>query len=147
MKLLYGHDQAVAEFVSAVVPRCENGFGPCKAIGVVDKSGLLVGGMVYSGWDVHAKTIEMSGAAISKRWLTRETLKGLFSYPFDVIGVQMVVMRNSENQTALHRMLRAYDFKEFVIPRLFGREEAGHIWTLTQEDWQNNKFMKGRKNV
>lgn len=143
MRLLYGHDQTVADFVQKLIPRCTEGFGNCKAIGVLDSEGQLIGGMVYSGWDPHSQTIEMSGASLNKKWLTKKTLQAMFDYPFEVAGCQMVVMRNSENQKALHRMLRAYDFKEYKIPRLYGRDEAAHFWTLTDDDWKQNKFMRG----
>jgi len=147
MKLLYGHNKAVADFVSKLAPHCEAGFGNCTGIGVINNDGLLVGGMVYSGYDPIAGTIEMSGAAINKRWLTKKTLYAFFEYPFEQINCQMVFMRNAATQASLHRMLRAYGFEEFLIKRMYGREEDGHLWTLTDDDWKQNKFMKGRKNV
>lgn len=145
MKLLYGHDEQVAKFVADLVPRVRGrGFGKCAAIGVLDHEDRLVGGMVFSSWWPEANTIEMSGAAITPKWLTRSILDQLFSYAFDQIGVQMMVTRNSATNTRLHRQLKAYGFDRFDIPRLLGRDEDGVIWTLTEEAYRANRFHRGQ---
>ena len=116
------------------------GFGNCKAIGVIDDD-RLVAGMVYSNWNPEAGVIEMSGASINPRWLTRPVLQAVFAYPFE-IGCQMVVMRVSENDKRLHRQLTSYGFKPHEIPRLRGRRESEIIFTLTDDDWKAGKFMR-----
>ena len=70
MHLLYGYNQIVAKFVANVIPDCKRGFGNCTAIGVIDgQDGKLVAGLVSHNWSPEADTIEMSGAALTKRWL------------------------------------------------------------------------------
>lgn len=114
-----------------------------QAIGVVDeKAKRLIGGIYYHDYDPEAGVIEMSAAAIDKRWLTRKTLYGLFAYPFIGLGCQLVAARHSANDTALARVFRAYGFHQVVIPRLFGRDEDAIISTLTKEAWLANKFHK-----
>lgn len=141
MRLLYGHDKAVAEFVSNLIPQVRaHGFGECRAIGVINGDGLLVGGMVFHHYWPEAGTIEFSGAALTPKWLTRRILDAMFGYAFDGAGVQMLITRNSGSNTRLHRQLAAYGFERFDIPRMFGRNDDGVFWTLTEEAFRAGRF-------
>lgn len=141
MRLLYGHDEAVAKFVADLIPQVRaHGFGECKAIGVIDADGYLVGGMVFHHYWPEAGTIEFSGAARTAKWLTPHILDRMFSYAFDDVGVQMLITRNSGTNKRLHRQLAAYGFDRFDIPRMFGRDEDGVFWTMTEEAFRAGKF-------
>lgn len=140
MKVLHGHSTEVADFVSRLIPRCAEGFGPCYGIGIINDEGLLVAGWVYHGWDVPAQTIEFSGASITPKWMTRQILHELFSYAFDFLGCQMVMTRNSAHNTRLHRQLSAYGFTRHDVPRLFGRQEDGVVWFLTDDQFRASRF-------
>ena len=145
MELLYGESERVARFVARLIPNCHRGFGNSNAIGVLgqDKEGpILVGGVVYHNWEPESGVIEMSAASTSKRWLTRKVLHAIFTYPFDQLQCQLVVLRVSEHNKQLHRILLAYGFQGYFVPRLRGRHEGEIIFTLTEEDWRSNKFMK-----
>lgn len=141
MRLLYGHDEAVAKFVADLIPSVSvHGFGNCRAIGVINADGFLVAGITFHHWWPEAGTIEFSGASTTPRWMTRHILDEIFGYAFDKVGVQMLTTRNSGNNTRLHRQLAAYGFERFDIPRLFGRSEDGVIWTMTEEAYRTGKF-------
>lgn len=141
MKVLLGHDEDVASFVASLIPQvAAHGFGECRAIGVIDADGRLVGGMAFHHWWPEAGTIEFSGAALTPKWLTRSILDQMFGYAFAIPGIQMLVTRNSGNNTRLHRQLSAYGFERFDIPRMFGRDEDGVYWTLTEEAFRAGKF-------
>lgn len=142
MKLLYGHDEAVERFICRLVPGCPDGFGASRSIGVIDKDGYLVAGWAWHGWNPHAGTIEFSGASTTPRWMTRSILNRLFAYAFDEIGCQMVVTRNSVTNTRLHRQLDDFGFTRFDVPRLFGRDEDGVFWTLTDTAWKQSKYYE-----
>lgn len=116
-------------------------FGECKTMGVV-RDGNLIAAMVFHNWNPECGVIEISGAGTDKRWLSRVTLRAMFAYPFEDIGCQMVVMRVSERNEALARMLTVYGFKSHRIPRLRGRDEDEIIFTLTDDDWRANRFMR-----
>ena len=115
------------------------------ALGVFE-NGNVAGCCVYHDWDPDAGVIELSSAAADRRWLTRPVLKAMFEYPFLDLGCQMVVTRVSANerQAHLHRIFRAFGFKEMTIPRLFGRDEDGILFLLTDDDWKASKFFKER---
>lgn len=147
MRLVYGLSDPVKAHVASLIPKCAERGLPDDgvAIGVARDDGVIVGGMVYHGYDPDAGVIELSVASTDKRWFTRPILYGLFSYPFDGLGCQMVCSRVSARDTALRRMKRAYGFDEHVIPRLFGRCEDGILYTLTKEQWKANGFHREHK--
>jgi RimJ/RimL family protein N-acetyltransferase len=146
VKLLWGHSDDVEAFVAKLIPRCAEGFGPCNAVGIINEDGLLVAGWVWHGWDVPAQTIEFSGAALTPKWMTRQILHELFSYAFDALGCQMIMTRNSAHNKRLHRQLSAYGFTRHDVPRLFGREEDGVVWFLTDDDWRASRFYVEAQN-
>ena len=141
MKILHGHDAEVAGFVAALIPNCARGFANYRATGILDDDGKLIAGVVYHNWEPEAGVIEMSSASVSAHWLTRKVLREIFGYPFR-IGCQMIVFRVSERNTGLHRQFDALGLRRHVIPRLYGRDEAGIVFTLTDDDWSAGRFMR-----
>lgn len=119
-------------------------FGNCQAMAVME-DGELIAGIVFHNWEPDAGVIEISGAGTSKRWLTRQTLRAMFSVPFEQWGCQCLVMRVDPDDAALTRMLTAYGFELFVIPRLRGRDKAEHVFVLTDDSWKANKFNRHRQ--
>lgn len=120
----------------------QRGFdSPYTTMGVFDGE-TLIAAIVYNNYQPDAGVIEFHGAGISPRWLTKPVLAAMFSYPFEQIGCQMVVTRNSATNKRLHRQLKAYGFKHVTIPRLRGREEAESIFWLTDDAWRANGFHK-----
>ena len=145
MNLLFGYDEVVANFVAKNIPHCQRGFGKnVKAIGIVDNNKILIGGLCFHNYDPESGLIEISGAATTKRWLTRPVLNRMFDYPFLECQCQMVVMRIRRDNHPLHRMLLAYGFKTQIISRMFGRNIDGLMCTLTDDAWLANKFNKKR---
>jgi hypothetical protein len=135
---LYGHSEAVAAFVAALLdmPR---GFGECQAIGFLDAAGRLEAGVVYHNWCPEAGVIEITAASTHRRWVTRARLRTIFGYPFDGIGCQLLVARTDEHNMA-RRIFRSLGADEFRIPRLRGRHEAEYLITLTAETWREGRF-------
>jgi RimJ/RimL family protein N-acetyltransferase len=133
---------AIVRFVSRQIWGGDKTFGNCVAMGVIDGE-TLIAGMIFHNYEPTAQTIELSGAAISKRWLNRRVFNEMFSYAFDQAGCQMLVARHSEHNKPLRRMWSAIGAQEYVIPRLRGRNEAEAVATYTAEAWRNGKTMKG----
>ncbi|APG91545.1 GNAT family N-acetyltransferase [Sinorhizobium americanum] len=128
-------NQAIAAFVADQIDGCERGFSDFTTLGVTEE-GRLVAGVVYHNYSPEAGVIELSAAAISKRWLTRPVLNAMFGYPFDEIGCQMAVLRVSEENRGMVSIANRFGFTSYRIPRLRGREEAEIIFTLTDNDWR-----------
>lgn len=118
---------------------------PYTTMGVFD-SEALVAVMLYNNYQPEAGVIEIHGAGITPRWLTRPVLEAMFEYPFGQLGCQLVVMRVSERNSRLRRMLTAYGFEHVTIPRLRGRDEGERIFWLTDDAWRANGFYKDYAN-
>jgi len=143
LRLIFGNSEAVAQFVANLTPGCENGFGKCQAIGVGDdETGELVAGMVFHDWQPGPGLIQISSASKSPRWLTANVRYMMFSYPFDQIGCQMVVLQVSANNERMVRIAKAFGFTPYLIKRMRGRDEDGYVFTLTDDDWRNSKFTR-----
>jgi hypothetical protein len=143
LQYVYEQHEAVAHFVAQLIPhdRGGGGFGNCKAIGVLDEHGNAIAGIVYYGYNRHAGTIEIAGAALPKsRWLTRETIRRMYEYPFLQLDVQMIVQRTPADNESLLRQLAAYDYMFVTVPRMFGRDRDGVLCLLTREAWEGNRF-------
>src|SRR6185436_11596491 len=143
---VYGHDEVVAAFVAQLIPECrERGFGKCRAIGVVDETGLL-GGLVYRNWCPEVGTIEISGAALpGTNWLSRRTIQIMYDYPFYTVGCQMVIKTTMADNEIVLRIMAAVGFSLHHIKRLGGRDRDGVVGTLTVEDWETSKYNANRK--
>ena len=144
LEYTYAHSQVVAQFVAQLIPAVRQyGFGPnIKAFGII-QGDKLIAGMVYHNYDPGAGVIEMSGAALpGYYWLTRETLRRMYSYPFRELGCQMVLMRVAADDSRLLRQLAALNYSFITVPRLFGRNKDAVACLLTREAWQENKFNK-----
>lgn len=120
------------------------GFGPCATLGVFDCHNEPCAVVVYHNYYQDAGVIEISAAAVTSRWLTRPVLKEMFSLPFDLMGVQTIVMRVSpdEKQKHIHRMLKAYGFQKYRLPRLRGRDEDELVFILHDDVWRENRFNR-----
>jgi len=137
---VYENSEAVAWAVARMIPHCrERGFGKCKAIGVLE-NGRLIGGIVYNNYNIEASTIEITAAAITPRWLTRETIRVMYSYPFIQLKCQMVVQHTPADNERLLRQLAAGGYMFVAVPRMFGRDRDGVLCLLTYEAWCASKF-------
>jgi RimJ/RimL family protein N-acetyltransferase len=143
---VYGHDEIVAGFVASLIPECrERGFGKCRAIGIADTEGQLLGGLVYRNWCPEVGTIEISGAAIpGTNWLSRRTVQVMYDYPFYQVGCQMVIKTTMADNTIVLRILAAVGFTLHYIKRLGGRDRDGVVGTLTVEDWEQSRYNVNR---
>jgi hypothetical protein len=128
LKYVFGQDELVADFVAQMIPHVRRrGFGKaCRAIGVVDADNELIAGFVYHNLSEEAGLIEISAAALPGRlWVTPETLKTMYQFPFLQCGCQMVLHKVLSTNERMLRQFAALNCKLIAIPRLFGRERDG----------------------
>jgi len=138
-------NRAIGEFVADRVWRDGRRFGEHTSMGV-EQGGRIVAGVIFHNYDPWAGVIEISGASDTPRWLTRPVLYAMYAYPFDQLGCQMVVQRNSEHNARLNSILRRYGFDEYRIRRGRGRNEDELVFTLTDNQWRSNGFHKEHGN-
>jgi RimJ/RimL family protein N-acetyltransferase len=146
LRYVWDRPDIVGAFAANLIPHCHGrDFGKnIRALGVVDERDRLIAGMVYHNYDPEAGTIEISGAAITPRWLSRRTLRLMHAYPFLVCNCQMVVQRIPADNDRLLGILARLSYMLIPVPRLFGRERDGVIAILTVEDWRGNQHFHDR---
>lgn len=108
----------------------------------------IVAGFVYHNWHPEAGVIEISGYSARRNWSTPDRVRELFRYPFEVVGIRMVVARHSENNTRARRIWKALGATETLIPDLRGPGEAEAVATLSRaawERWSNKGKTYGQK--
>lgn len=144
LRYVYGRDEIVRPFVASLIPACrERGLPKASvSIGVIDPRGRLIAGIVYHNYDPDAGTIEMSLASISARWLSRETVRRMYKYPFLELGCQMVYARVRADDERLLRQIASLNYSLIKVPRMFGRDVDAVLCLLTREAWEDNKFNR-----
>lgn len=138
---------AIGDFVSLRIFGEPGAFRDHTALAVFEQregGALMVAGLVYHDYDGRAGVIQISGAADTPRWLTRPVLKEMFSFPFDELGCQAVVMRVDPGDVRLARILSAYGFERHLLPRMRGRDRDDALFILFDDVWRGNGFHKGR---
>lgn len=114
---------------------------PFTTMGVFEGSDL-VSVVLYNNFHPDEGVVELHCASTTPRWLAKPVLWAMFDFPFNKLGCQTVVMRVSENNTRLLRILTAYGFDHVLIPRLRGRNEGERVFWLTDDAWKANHFHK-----
>jgi hypothetical protein len=144
LKFVFGQDELVASFVAAMIPHMRGrGFGKCRAIGVVDADNELIAGWVYHHLAPEAGIVEISCAALPGRlWVTPETLRVMYDYPFMECGCQMIIHKVLRTNQRLLRQFAALNCDLRTFPRLFGRHEDGVICSLTDDAWRAGKIFQ-----
>lgn len=126
MRLVQNDGKAVAAWVAQRIPFVGvRGFGQCSAIGVVDKNGKAVCGVVYHDWQPQFGTMAFSIAADSPRWAQRSIIAQLFAYPFVQVQVNKLwTATPSSNEAALRLCKGVGMTREAVLAHHFGKDHA-----------------------
>ena len=141
MRLVW-QDPDVAAWVAARIPQMEGAgdFGPCQAVGVVSESGEALGGVVFHNWQPRFKNIEVSFASASPRWLSRNLIRGILSYPYAQLGCARITAVTPRRATSARRFLDVFGFRrEGLVRRGFGTDDAV-ISGLLRTEWERSRW-------
>jgi RimJ/RimL family protein N-acetyltransferase len=145
VKLVWGDleaSPAMAAWVADKIPHM-NGvpFGPCIAGIVGDANAKPIAGVVFTNYTPQYKSIDLSTASISHRWLTRNILSEIFRYPFKQLGVERItVVTPANRQTSIWRFLERFPFTREGHHRLGLGTQNAVTWSLLASDWATNRF-------
>ena len=141
MMVLFGCSDLMAAWVRARIPFMDpDGFGPCQALGVVNGDGRIVGGVVFHGWNKHYRSMEVSCAADSAKWLSRRIITGILSYPFEQLGVNRLSSVTRPEDERTRHVLEALGFVcEGTGRGVFG-DYDGVSYSLLSDDWRAGRF-------
>lgn len=141
MEVVFGRDQEVGSWVANELR--QNGFAGffMSAIGVYEGN-RIVGGTAFHNYYPKEGVIEMTSACADPRWLSRRMIRAIFTYVFDLLECQMVVMRVSTNNTRMVNIANRFGFNSYTIPRLRGKNEDEVLFTLTDDQWRSSPFNR-----
>ncbi len=127
MNLLLGHDQTVAEWVGQ---RVGKPFHTIDAtMGVLDRSGALSGGMVFTGFN--GSCIELSLAGKGGRGLWRAAL----AYVFEQLGCSRLQIHTAADNRAVRKLAPRLGFTfEGKSRNFYGHGRDALQYSLTTED-------------
>lgn len=139
MRLIFGHDDAVAQWVAMRIPGMTS-FGPCVGIGVMDSADVLIGGVIFHDWQPQWKNIQCSFASDRRDWLTRKLIRVILAYPFQQVGAERITTLTPKRNKAARQFLQKFGFRhEGNVRRGFGDDDA-IISGLLREEWEAHRF-------
>lgn len=100
----------------------------------------ILGATVIHNWYPETGVVEMTSVADNPRWMDRKMINAVFSFAFDHLNCQLVVLRVSEINTRMVNIAERLGFRGYLIPRLRGKTEAEWIYTMTDDKWRESPF-------
>lgn len=139
MKLLYGADEAVGAWVQARIPNMPRLPAPFVGIGVLSGA-QLVAGVLFHGYVPEFGVIEVSIAADTPRWISRQRVSLILGYPFRQLRCGRVGAAIMAANTRSVRLCEGLGFqREGLLRRGFGGDDAV-VLGLLREDWERGRY-------
>lgn len=143
--LIFGHDEHLAAWCAARIPHVgKAGFGPCRAVGVATGTrpdDKLLAVCVYHNWHPDYGVAEISFAASSPRWATRENIRRLLSVPFEQYGCRKVCTQTpSDNARAIKFNEGIGMRREAVLRHHFAPKRHAVIMSMMADEFRR-KWM------
>lgn len=135
-------DKRVGQWVGQGLFNDPAAFKNYQSAGVIDRYGVLLGGVVFHNWQERAGTIEVSVFSASPRWLSRAVINEIMNYAFVGCGAQAVMAQTEAGNNRALKIWRALGSTEARIPRLFGRDRDGIVTVLTDDAWFASKYCE-----
>lgn len=119
-------------------------WGPCEAIGVVDKHDNLVGGVVFNQYQPQYRNIEVSFASIRPDWLTPRLVTAILGYAFTQLKCNRITSATPKRNKRARQFLIKFGFKhEGTIRAGYGDDDA-IISGLLASEWAVHRFNRER---
>lgn len=145
-KLVFGHDERVAEWVRVRIPDVTT-FGPCRAIGVASPSRQkLWAGVVYNDFHPELGVCSISIASDYPRWVTREMLRRLLSVPFLQYNCRKLYVTVASDNARSLKFARGLHFcHEATLRHHYGRKRHALVLSMMRAEfdrWWSEPRMK-----
>lgn len=137
MRTVRNDSQNVANWVASLIPDVRpTGFDACKAIGVIGNDGMPLGGVVFHDYQPRFKTISVSVAAVSARWLTKRIIADILSYPFEEVGLFKIWSAISIKNSRSLRFCEGLGFtREGTLRHQFGQKNHAVLFGMTAPEF------------
>jgi hypothetical protein len=145
VRIVYGTDPAVAEWVAARAPLERPDFGKYATIAILDSQDRLAGGIVLSDYKPNYGTIQLAGASDSWVVAGPQTAREILAFTFEKLGVRKIWTQSGLSNTRALRLLKAYGFRqEGILAEHYGPREHCVLMRLLRREWEllNGKLRK-----
>ncbi len=103
------YNESIRDWVSRELGQEKLGGDKFAALGIMS-DGELIGGAIYHQFT--GNMIEISLASISPAWCSRKTLKAIFSYPFEQMGVTRMNAFCDKKNKKIRKIMERIGFKQ-----------------------------------
>lgn len=148
---VFGFDQELAIWAASHIPHMRGrSFGLCRSIGVMrgndptDMTAPMQAVVVYHDFHEPEKTCQVSIAATGFMWARKDILAGLFNYPFEQLGVNVIWAAMSHVNKRAIRFNEHLGFKrDGVLRHRFGWKNHAVVTSMTKYEylrvWKNEQ--------
>lgn len=147
MQLIKGYDLAVGKFVAEQLGMELEELHPFTAMGVAIE-GKLVGGVVYNNFRKH--DIQLSAASINPKWLSKNILTEIFTYPYIHLGCVRTTAVTGRKNSRTRKLLEGLGYRLEGVCRkgLDGKQDA-IVYGMLKADcrWLNLKADTDEKST
>ena len=112
----------------------EDALAPGGTAAGIFRNQAMVAGVAFHNWQPDFGTVELSCAG-SGNWLTRGILSEVMGYAYGALKAQAVIMTMAHDNMAARSLCSKMGSKEYIIPRLMGRDKSMVIGVITSESW------------
>ena len=140
MIAIWDRPREIAAFVSQGLWDGRRTIENCQALGFGSVEEGLVAGFLYHNYDPDAGVIEITAYSTHRGWTNKDRVAAIFRYPFEQLGVRLVVARTSEFNKPVLRIWRALGADFYRIPDLRADGEAEIISLYRREKWKSSRF-------
>lgn len=107
--LIFGHDEALAQWAEAAYPDCAPLSRPLAAIGVGSDKDIL-GVAIYHNFRQDGNDIEITFVTATPRWATPGNIRELLRYPFVQLGVKRMTAITQKSNKRARKLLTGLGF-------------------------------------
>jgi RimJ/RimL family protein N-acetyltransferase len=145
LKVVIDRSGAVARWVASRIPLMGGTLGfedKAVSFGVLSDTGQPLGGVVFTDWQPAYRSIQISFASASPKWLTPRLVTAILEYPFGQLACSRITSLTPSRAASAVGFLNRFGFRrEGLIRRGFGTDDA-IISGLLAEDWAVHRFNR-----
>ena len=142
--LLLGADEWPVRMVARGLGLRVTDLMPCRAIGII-RSNTLVAGVVYHQFRPEQGDCELSVAATTPRWASREAIGLLLAYPFRQLECRRITARvRSDNERALRFDLGIGFAVEGRLRSWYAPGVDCIMLGMLREEWERGRYCVQR---
>jgi len=137
---VWGDSNVLCDYARSVLGQ-DVDFGKCLTLGVVDEN-IILGVIIFHDWQRERGTVEITGAAETPRWCSRDVVRLIYKTCFEKLSVNQIVARCDANNKKTERIFTALGFDAIRLPNMRGPGRDELFFYQTRESWLNTRYSK-----